>query len=276
MLIMSGTYFGNLYSHPLLTQHRCRDYVTETWPTTGRFQAGYLETDLKARGLLDRQNKYRFKSFPFFDDASVIKESYHTFFQSFVDSYYASDAVLAADNEIQAWFVEATKNAKVYDFPGGKACTKDTLVDTLTHFGFIVSVVHHALNGGDPIGSKATLPFHLPALYAPVPTTKNVTDLLPFLPPPANAVQYIGFIGSFNRPFYSSEKLTLGYAFSNGTMLERLNSKTNAAASTFLSGMQKLSTQIRSRVFDKNGLSTGMPFVYRTLDPMYIPFFCAV
>ncbi|RFU77717.1 manganese lipoxygenase [Trichoderma arundinaceum] len=257
----------------------CRDYVTQTWPTSGRFQAGYLHTDLKARGLINDQGEYPFKAFPFFQDASEIHDAYRAFFQSFVDSYYASDKDVVADWEVQSWFIEATARAQVQDFPKASPAspvTKDTLVDVLTHFGFIVSVGHHALNGGDPVGSKATLPFHLPALYAPLPEAKGVTDLIPFLPPAANAIQYIGFIASFNRPFYETSDRTLKAAFSEDSMLAKLNKETNDAASEFVNSMQDLSNRVRSRGFDENGLSMGMPFVYRTLDPNYIPFFCAV
>lgn len=239
-----------------------------------------METDLRARGLINEKNEYKFKSFPFFEDAVVIRDSYHAFFTSFVDSYYESDAVVAVDFEVQNWFVEAIHKAKVHGFPKvtipDKPCDKATLIDVLTHFGYIVSVVHHSLNGGDPVGSKASLPFHLNALYAPLPTAKGVTDLLPFLPPPAEAVHYIGFLASFNRPFYASQNRTLQNAFSNSPMLERLNKKTNSAAACFLSSMKKLSAKIRARDFDKDGLSMGMPFVYKMLDPGYIPFFCAV
>jgi len=175
---------------------------------------------------------------------------------------------------LQNWFAEVNNGAKVYGFP--TTCTKDTLVEVLAHFGHIVSVVHHSLNGGDPVGSKATLPFHLNALYAPVPTAKGVTDILPFLPPPQSAVHYIGFIATFNRPFYRTTERTLEYAFNDADLLARLNDQTKAAGATFFTNMQELSTQIRSRSFDKNGLSLGMPFVYRTLDPGYIPFFSAV
>lgn len=258
----------------------CREFVTETWPTAGKYQGGYFQTDLKARGLINEDNETPFKSFPFFQDASVIHEGYQNFFQSFVDSYYATDADLAADFEIQNWFIEATKNAGVHDFPQvnlpDQPADKATLVGVLTHFGFIISVGHHALNGGDPVGSKATLPFHLPALYAPVPESKGVTDLVPFLPPAANAIHYIGFIASFNRPFYETSERTLEYAFSEDSMLSRLNEATKDAAATFLSSMQSLSDEIRARVLDQDGLSLGMPFVYRTLDPNYIPFFSAV
>lgn len=199
------------------------------------------------------------------------------FFESFINSYYKTDADLAKDYEIQNWFVEATKNAKVHDFPQtGKPINKATLADVLTHFGFIVSVGHHALNGGDPVGSKATLPFHVPALYAPIPETKGVKNLVQFMPPAPNAVHYIGFIASFNRPFYETSERTLEHAFSQDKMLGRLNKATKDAAGVFLSSMQGLSEKVRGRKFDKDGLSLGMPFIYRTLDPNYIPFFCSV
>jgi len=100
--------------------------------------------------------------------------------------------------EVANWFKEVYSGAQVYDFPA--LTSKKVLVDVLTHFAFIVGVVHHALNSGDPMGSKASLPFHLNALYAPLPTTKGAikteADLLPFLPPPHEAVHYIGFVSA--------------------------------------------------------------------------------
>lgn len=146
----------------------------------------------------------------------------------------------------------------------------------LTHFTFLNGVAHHALNGGDPVGSKATLPFHPGGLYAPVPTSKNVTDLLPFLPPPANATSYITFLATFNRPFYESQNRTLAYAFSEKTMLDRLNKKSVSAASSYLDSMKKLSKEIRARGFDEKGLSQGMPFAWKALDPGTVPFFFSV
>jgi len=267
----AGGHWDQLF---LIDNIGCRQYVNATWPVEGGYQRAYLYTDLRARGLIDSQNKYPFKSFPFFQDATVILEAFTEFFTDFVNSYYASEEVLTKDFEIQNWFHEVTNGAKVHDFP--TTCNKATLVKVLTHFGFIVSVVHHSLNGGDPVGSKATLPFHLNAMYAPVPTKKGVTDLVPFLPPAAQAVHYIGFLATFNRPFYRTTQRTLEYAFNDAALIATLNAKVQAAGTTFFNKMQKLSTQIRGRGFDKNGLSNSMPFVYRTLDPGYIPFFSSV
>ncbi|CAJ2501663.1 Uu.00g045160.m01.CDS01 [Anthostomella pinea] len=214
----------------------CRKYVSNNWPTHGKYQAGYLETDFQARGLINKDGKSPFKSFPFFQDALEIRKTYQAFFASFVDSYYSHDSDVKKDTELQNWIKEATK-ADVQDFPS--ELDKKSLVEVLTHFGFIVSVVHHGLNGGDPMGSKATLPFHLPALYAPLPKEKGVTDLMPFLPPPMEAVQLIGFLASFNRPFYQTQKTkrTMEYAFDEDEdtthQLKRLNDKTKEAAKKF-------------------------------------------
>ncbi|RYP28549.1 hypothetical protein DL767_007155 [Monosporascus sp. MG133] len=195
----------------------CQDYVTNNWPTRGAYQGGYLKNDFQARRTEDL-------------------EIYHDFV-AFVNSYYASDDDVAADPELKNWFAEAPA-AKVVDFPTGPV-TKEALVDVLTHFGFIVSVVHHGLNGGDPVGSKAALPFHLNALYAPLPTEKGATDLLPFLTPAEHA-------------------------------------ETRAATAHFSARMNGLNREIRTRDFDEKGFSLGMPSIYRALDPGYIPYFSAV
>ncbi|KAH8103496.1 lipoxygenase [Cristinia sonorae] len=246
----------------------CRDYVTDTWPTLGRYKANYLHTDFKARGLINEKGKYPFKAFPFWDDASEIHAGYKAFFKTFVDSYYPTEAYIIGDYELQNWFVEATKNAK--------SVNKETLVEVLTHFGFLVSVGHHALNGGDPVGSKATLPYHLPAIFAPPPDTKGVTDLLPFLPSVKQSIHYIGFIATFNRQFYEKDKRTLMNAYTDDPLLARLNDATKRGAQDFFTNMKALSDKIRARTFDSNGLSNGLPFVYRTLDPDFIPFISAV
>lgn len=197
------------------------------------------------------------------------------FFQSFVDSYYKTELDLLADYEVHRWFAEASTHANTQDFPSWTRLSKGTLVDVLTHFGFILSVGHHSMNGGAPIAS-GTLPFHIPALYTSPPTEKGVTSLLPYLPDVPTALHYIGFMASFNRPFYGTDGRTLENAFSEDDMLSKLNKPTKQAAAVFLQTLNKLGDKIESRAFDTNGLSEGMPFVYRTLDPNYIPFFCAV
>lgn len=48
------------------------------------------------------------------------------------------------------------------------------------------------------------------------------------------------------------------------------------AAGVFKGTMEGISEGIRGRSFDGEGLSQGMPFVYRSLDPGTVPFFLAV
>jgi len=264
----------------LINNIGCRKFVTSTWPVRGAYVAAYLDYDLQSRGVISENGTHPFKSFPYYEDASFIRNAQHDFFNEFVESYYPTEDDLTADVEVQNWFKEVSHGAQVYDFPS--TVSKPVLVDVLTHFAFIVGVVHHSLNSGDPMGSKASLPFHLNALYAPLPTAKGAIktndDIVPFLPPPHEAVHYIAFLATFNRPYYAATQRTLESSWSTSAepQLARLNARTLQAASDFMDKMHDLADDVHSRGFDENGLSNGMPFVYRTLDPSYIPFFCSV
>lgn len=59
-------------------------------------------------------------------------------------------------------------------------------------------------------------------------------------------------------------------------MLGRLNVQTRGAADSFLVKMKELSASIRARAFGSDGLSLGMPFVWKGLDPGSVPFFFAI
>ncbi|KAF2874845.1 lipoxygenase [Massariosphaeria phaeospora] len=269
----------------LISEKGCRDYVTEFWPTAGRYQANYLLTDLKTRGLISDTDimapKTPFKSFPFLTDTLEIRNNFHTFFAEFVSSYYDCEEAIAADIELQNWFGEATVGAKVHDFPqcgtgSNKPCTRAVLVDVLTHFAFINGVAHHSLNSGDPVRAKGTLPFHLNGMYADVPKAKGVTDLMPFLPSATQSLAYTSFMVTFNRPFYEAQNRTLAHAFNDQDMLARLNDRTKKAAEGFYTRMMGVSKRIRAKSFDKDGLSEGMPFVWQAVDPAKVPFFFAV
>jgi hypothetical protein len=181
---------------------------------------------------------------------------------------------VAADNEVQAWIKEANGPAQVIDFP--TTASKATLVQVLTHFAFLTGVAHHVLNTGDPVASIATLPFHPTALYAPIPTSKGITDVIPWLPPAPLALGQVDLFAGFNRPNLMSTNRTLAYAFSNPAFLSVFNGQVTSAAETFLSTMRDLSAQIRGRVFNSQGLSQGMPFIWKGLDPGTIPFYFAV
>jgi hypothetical protein len=195
---------------------------------------------------------------------------------SFVNSYYTSDEVMEAATELSAWFIEASTTAQVIDFPCASGttgysetneCSRDTLIDVLTHFARLTGVVHHALNTGNLVASIGTLSFHPASLYAPIPITKNLTDLMPFMPPLPAALFQFDLFAAFNRPQFEAEKKTLAWAFSDPIFLTRFNSKVSVAASTFQNAMFKLSASIRARTFDRNGLWNGQPFNWRGVDP---------
>lgn len=64
--------------------------------------------------------------------------------------------------------------------------------------------------------------------------------------------------------------------FSDESVLGKLNTQTRGAADSFLANMKELSASIRERGFGSDGLSLGMPFVWKGLDPGSVPFFFAI
>jgi arachidonate 15-lipoxygenase (second type)/8-lipoxygenase (S-type) len=60
--------------------------------------------------------------------------------------------------------------------------------------------------------------------------------------------------------------------FDDQTMLGQMNSATQAANKVFISSMQDFSKKVNARTFGADGLSQGMPFVWRALDPNVAPY----
>ncbi|KAK7187686.1 hypothetical protein DPSP01_004521 [Paraphaeosphaeria sporulosa] len=272
-----------------ISQIGCRNFVTKNWPTYGAFEPNYLQTDFQARGLVDQSGKSPFKHFPFWDDASEIVRIQREFFTSFVDTYYSSDADVAADHEVCAWFkevrrgptgpeVEAQGLIPVQSFPVDK--TKKVLVDILTHNAWL-QVAHHSLNAGDPVRSSLTLPFHPGGLYKPVPEAKGVDSIVAFLPNATASVTYIGFLASFNRPRYRTmdPPRTLAHAYSGPDFLARFAEKEiKEAADKYLEAMSALGAKNEVRKIEEDGMCTeqGIPFCWTALNPSYIPWFFSV
>jgi arachidonate 15-lipoxygenase (second type) / 8-lipoxygenase (S-type) len=176
------------------------------------------------------------------------------------------------DVELQAWITEAVP-AQIIDFPPAPLTKRSTLIDMLTHLAFLATVVHHTLNTNDPVTSTAMLPFHPASLYSPVPTSKGVTDLLPFLPPPEQSIAQVALLAFFNRQRFAGTNLTLSHLFDDPIMLSRMNDATQHAARRFQNAMGKFSENV---TFDEDGLSQGMPFVWKALDPEVAPFYLAI
>lgn len=77
--------------------------------------------------------------------------------------------------------------------------------------------------------------------------------------------------GLFSRPLLIGSNRTLIHMFDDQTMLNRMNDQTRTAAANFMKDMQTFSSTVSSRKFDARGLSQGMPFVWKGLDPNIIP-----
>ena len=247
-------------------------FVGEFWRNGGgAYRANYLNTDLTTRGLLADSSLPQFKSFPFHDDASTILASQTAFFTAFVKAYYPTTAEIENDNELAAWLTEAS--SLVEDFP--TTVTAEQLVDVLAHFAYLTGVAHHALNTGNSVSTLGTLPFHPLALYAPIPTAKNISSILPFLPVAEQALLQIDVLARFNMPGLK-EEFTLVGAFSDEKLLSVLKPEVAVAAGVFKEEMGAFSREIKGRCFGEDGLSLGMPFLFPDLDPGTVPFYFAI
>ncbi|KAJ7113118.1 lipoxygenase [Mycena epipterygia] len=246
------------------------------YETAGKWQSNYFTTHLAARGLINSKFGPALKSFPFFEDASVVTDAIRTFMTTTVNAYYPNPGMVRADQELQNFIAEAVP-AEIFDFPTSLT-TNSGLVDIMTHFAYLVSVLHSVMNSNEVVRAQLVLPYHPVAIYAPLPQTKGVQDLAPFLPALDSAVGQILLGGAFNRPNFIANKtyVTLDEMFSEPTLLSRLNAPTQKAAGVFKSAMQAFSKVVSGRTFDAEGLSQGMPILWTILDPLTTPFCLSV
>jgi arachidonate 15-lipoxygenase (second type)/8-lipoxygenase (S-type) len=232
----------------------------------GAFQANYFINNLESRGLINCTYGPALKSNPFFQDASQIVLGLRRFVTSFVYSYYKSDDIVRFDYELQDWVHDATASAQVIDFPQGGLTKRETLIEMLCHFAFL-TVVHNTLNGASPFRVSSTLPYHPAALHAPLPATKGVENILPWLPNKTAAINEIAVFAKMNAPFASSQNKTFIHTLHDDVFLSRLNEESKVAEQVMWEEMEVISQMIRGKAFDENGLSEGMPFLWTLLDP---------
>lgn len=259
-----------------LNSDAARQFILEFYPTAGLFQANYFRRSLKDRGLVGCSYGPKLKHFPFVQDAGAIVDAQRQFAQSFVDAYYASDYQLEQDAEAQSWVVEATHSAQVLDFPAAPLRSKTTLVEILTQMAYLTGLNHHSLNTHTPSALSGVLPFHPTALYQPMPTTKGIPDLIPYLPGANASLRQISVLVAFNRPQAAQSDADLASMFSAPPFLNSGSAAVVKAAGAFRDRMGRVSDRIRARAFDRDGLAQGMPFLWQTLDPRRIPFYLAV
>jgi hypothetical protein len=242
---------------------------------SGHFQANYFNRWFVDRGLVNCSYGPPLAHFPFYEDAAPIVDSIRTFVDAYVESFYPTDDLLSQDTELQAWIVEANGAAQVIDFPPAPLTSRTTLIDILTQMAYLTGPMHHSLNGG-AYATSWHLPLHPVAHYQPLPTSKGINSVMPFLPNVTQAINQIALFLQFNRPGYRYEGLNLPALFSSPGFLNRTNNDTRNAATQFQTAMAKLSAASQAKGFDGNGLSQGMPFIWRTIDPMRLPYFLDV
>jgi hypothetical protein len=237
----------------------------------GAVRANYFYTNLERRGLIGYSQGPKLKHFPFFEDASPIYEAIRSFAGSYCASYYNSSAAIAGDSELQAWMVEA-QAAQVIDFPSASnLLSVSDLADLMAHIGHLVSIAHHTANTNELLSGSGVLPFHPSALYKPVPDSKGVTDLASYLPDVDQAILAIDVFARFARPLLAGTNRTLVHMFDSEELLERSNPTVRAANKAFMSIMRDQSKVVSGRRFGNDGLSQGMPFVWKALDPDVVP-----
>ncbi|KAH8156205.1 hypothetical protein CIB48_g12040 [Xylaria polymorpha] len=242
---------------------------------TSNFSSNYFYTSLRNRGLIDYKYGPALKSFPYYEDGSVLINAFQQIMTTIIDSYYKNDKAVANDREVQAWLKE-TGPAKVHDFPK-QIQTKKDLVDILTHFAFLNSVVHAIMSGNGNQLDVMALPFTTAGWQSPVPAKKGViTDIMEWMPTPEAAAWQVATYAAGNRDSWKNTNQTLAYMFDEPVLLSRLNKQSKAAADKFKSDMFALSAKWRTRGFDENGLDRGMPYVWNVLDPLWAIFWSVV
>lgn len=274
VLFSPGGYFdqGSAVDHNAVLS-----FVGQFYPSlAGRFQQNYFNTSLKTRGLVDSPDGPALKHFPFAEDAGPIVNSIRKFVTTYVNSYYTNLTLLTGDQEVQAWINEANTAAQVLDFPSAPLHNTSTLIDILTQVAYLTGVNHHVLNSNAPSELSGTLPFHPSAFYQPIPTAKGVKNLVSFLPNLNQSMNQVTLTLRFNRPTLPQEHGVLVDMFSASSFLAGQPQGVQKAKDVFRVEMEILGAKVESKGFNEKGLSQGMPFVWKVLDPRRIPFFLCV
>ncbi|KAH7024186.1 lipoxygenase [Ilyonectria destructans] len=246
-------------------------YSHQMWQSDcAPWRGNYLETKLTRRGLINYNYGPELKTFPYYDDVSVVLGALRTFIAAFVNAYYPSDDAISADNELLAWFNEAANIASIVDFPDSIA-TKSELIAVLSHLAYLISILHGSLNSNSLVHYSAVLPMHPLSLYQPLPKEKGVSSLIPFLPDLEASIQHIALVASFNQAQISNTSDSLRFLFNDAGFQARINKETLAAAKVYSSTLSRFSKDVQGRKLNRNGYSQGMPFVWNLFDPAKAP-----
>lgn len=186
------------------------DFVGQFYPTVaGLFRSNYFRESLVNRGLLDCRYGPKLKNLPFFEDANPMVSSLRRFVSTFVNSYYTRSSYLNGDYELQAWIAEANTQAEVLDFPPAPLRNTQTLIDILTQMAYLTGANHHLLNSNAPSYITGLLPFHPSAFFKPLPTSKGIQDITPYLADLEHAMYQVTLQLRFQRLSYRPSTASL-------------------------------------------------------------------
>jgi len=107
----------------------------------------HLPDKLRARGLMPDQGALPTGSYPYRDSALPIWDALESYVRSIVESYYASDADVVADEELQAF----ARDLATEGFPSGRfdpslLRARASLIDVITTVCWVASGRHAAVN----------------------------------------------------------------------------------------------------------------------------------
>jgi arachidonate 15-lipoxygenase len=166
------------------TQHAVRE-VTHASLTSFHFGDSVFTKRLSLRGV---DNSEVLPEFPFRDDGLLVWRALSAWVGSYVELYYASDAEVSADTELQGWLRQwsATDGGGIRGIAtNGRFETRAQLSETLAQLIFAGSAIHAAMNF--PVETEMTVIPNSPwAAYAPPPTRVDghtEADWLALLPP---------------------------------------------------------------------------------------------
>lgn len=155
------------------------------------FGAHMLPEDLARRRVDDPAV---LPDYPYRDDALLVWKAISDWVRDYVGVYYADDASVANDTELQAWRQELVGLGKIKGLPA--LSDRDTLIKVLTMILFTASAQHAAVNFPQK-DMMSFAPAISGAAWAPVPDpglAQSESDWLKLLPPIAEAQEQLNVL----------------------------------------------------------------------------------
>ena len=238
--------FGSVAAHSYLN----REWAARPFPER------YFAANIASRGLTT------LGGYAYRDDLQSYSSAFSGYVARTLGQYYASDAAVAADTELQAWAAEVASGSlgKIYGFPS-PITSLDALEGVVNHYKLLV-VRHHATNTRGYSEVELVVPYAPWRMNCTIPTAVGVVTetfiVQQCMPGLGAAVQQIAHARGFNR-YFPPEYAVLYTPTTDET------GKVNDLARTELAfRLNLLSSSIQSRP------TTGL-LPYFLLDPLLLP-----